>query len=174
MCVEAENTFHGLKKEIENSVIQSINESLPFELECDTSNIVIAAVLNQGDRPVAFFSRTLHGSELKCPPVEKEACAIIEAIIHWEQYLTVRSFRLITDQKSLSLMLNPQNKRKIKKDKIFRWRLELSCYNFDVVFRPGKDNNVAGTFRRVYCLAFNTNTLYQLHSSLCHPGNMRC
>ena len=67
-------------------------------------------------------------------------------------------------------MLNPQNKRKIKNDKIYRWRLELSCYNFEIVFRPGKDNIVADTFSRVYCLAVNTDTLYQLHNSLCHPG----
>ena len=106
MCVEAEKAFHDLKKEIEKSV-QSIDESLPFELECDASDIAIAAVLNQASRPVAFFSRTLHGSELKWPPVKKEACAIIEAIIHWKHYLTGRSFRLTTDQKSVSLMLNP-------------------------------------------------------------------
>ena len=70
-------------------------------------------------------------------------------------------------------MLNPQNKRKIKKDKIYRWRPELSCYNFDIFFRPGKGNIVADTFSRVYCLAGNTSTLYQLHNSLCHAGIMR-
>ena len=56
-------------------------------------------------------------------------------------------------------MLNPKNKRKIKNDKIYRWRLELSCYNFEIVFRPDKDNIVAKTFSRVYCLAVNADTL---------------
>ena len=46
-------------------------------------------------------------------------------------------------------MSNPQNKRKIKNEKIYSWRLELSCYNFEIVFRPGKDNIAAGTFSRV-------------------------
>ena len=46
-------------------------------------------------------------------------------------------------------MSNPQNKRKIKNEKIYSWRLELSCYNFEIILRPGKDNIVAGTFSSV-------------------------
>ena len=65
LCVEAEKGFHDLKKEIENSVVQSIDESLSFELYCDTSDSAIAAVLNQVNRPVVSFSRTLHGSKMK-------------------------------------------------------------------------------------------------------------
>ena len=70
-------------------------------------------------------------------------------------------------------MLNLQNKRKIKDDKIYCWRLELSCYNFEIYFHPGKDNIVADTFSRVYCLAVNTDILYQVHNSLCHSGIIR-
>ena len=60
---------------------------------------------------------------------------------------------------SVSFMLNPQNKRKNENGKIYDWRLELSCYGFDIVFCPGKDNIVVGTFIRIYCLVLNTNTL---------------
>ena len=119
-CVEAEKTFHDLKKEIENPLTQSIDELLPFELKCDAFNIAIAAVLNPASRPVAFFSKTLYGSELKWQPIQKETCAIIEAIRNWKHYLTGCSFGLITDQKSVLFMLNPQNKRKIKNEKIYR------------------------------------------------------
>ena len=37
----------------------------------------------------------------------------------------------------------------------------------------GKNNIVANSFSRVYCLTVNTDILHQLHNSLCHPGIMR-
>ena len=50
---------------------------------------------------------------------------------------------------------------------------DLNCHVItDIIFRLGKDNAVADTFSRVYYLAVNTNTLYQLHNSLCHPRVM--
>ena len=120
LYVEVEKAFHKLKKEKENLVVQSIDESLLFELEYDASNIAIATVLNEASRPVVFFARTLHASELKCSPIEKAACAVIESIRHWKQYLTGRSCGPITDKISVSFMLNLQNTSKIKNDKIFR------------------------------------------------------
>ena len=139
-----------------------MDESLSFELECDASDIAIPAVLNQASRLAVSFSRTFHGFELKQPPVDKEASAIIEAIRQWKHYLTGRSFRLTTDQKSVSFMSNPQNKRKIKNEKIYSWRLELSCYNFEIILRPGKDNIVAGTFSRVQLILIHC-TNYIIH-----------
>ena len=87
-------------------MVCAIDKSLPFTIETDASEQAIAATLNQGVRPVAFFSGSLQKSELHHHPVEKEAYAIVEALRHWKNYLLGKHFTLITDQKSVSFMFD--------------------------------------------------------------------
>ena len=165
--------FASLKTDIEKCVITVIDENVPFVVETDASNIAIAATLNQGGKPVAFFSRTLQRNELNHSSVEKEAYAVIESIRHWKHYLTGKHFTLITDQKSVSFMFNTKRASKIKNDKINRWRVELGCFDFDIKYRPGEENIPADSFSRLYCSTMSSDKLYQLHDSLCHPGVTR-
>ena len=118
---------------IEDSVICSVDEALPFQVETDASEFAIAATLSQNSRPVAFFSRMLNGSNLRHSSAEKEASAVIEAVRKWKHYLTGHHFTLITDQKSVSYMFNTKHHGKIKNDKIMRWRIELSTFDFNIV-----------------------------------------
>ena len=76
--------------------------------------VAISATLNQGGRPAAFMSRSLSGSELHYPAVEKEATAIIEAVRKWNHFLAGRRFTLITDQKSVAFMFDNRKRAKSK------------------------------------------------------------
>ena len=80
--------FENIKKEIALASLQSIDESIPFVVECDASEVAISATLNQGGRPRAFMSRSFQGSELHYPAVEKKATAIIEAARKWNHLLS--------------------------------------------------------------------------------------
>ena len=115
---------------MESATSNPIDETARFVVECDASDTTISATLNQGGKPVAFMSRTLQGSELHYPAVEKEATAIIEAVRKWSDFLARREFTLITDQHSAAFMLDKRKRTKIKNNKIQGWRLELAAFSY--------------------------------------------
>ncbi|XP_041989092.1 uncharacterized protein LOC121740463 [Aricia agestis] len=165
-------SFQRIKADIRKSILNAVDPNAKFTVETDASEHSLAASLSQDGRPVAFFSRSLNDSERRHSSVEKEACAIVESLRKWRHYLTGRHFRLITDQRSVSFMFNQSHKSKIKNEKIERWRLELSNYKYDIVYRPGRENVIADTLSRV-CSSVTTNKLYELHNTMGHPGIVR-
>ena len=165
--------FRGLKLDLRDAALKSIDPDQELVVETDASDFCIAASLNQQGRPIAFFSRTLHGSEIKHHAVEKEAAAIVESIREWRHFLIGKKFKLVTDQKSISFMFDNRRKSKIKNDKIARWRVELSQYKFEISYRPGPENVVADTFSRVASVGHPLQDLHELHEQLCHPGVSR-
>lgn len=170
---DAMSAFELLKSELGNATLNSIDERIPFVVECDASDVAVSATLNQAGRPVAFMSRTFHGRELHYPAVEKEATAIIEAVRKWSHFLTARHFELITDQRSVAFMLDSKKMGKIKNDKIQGWRLELASYSYSITYRPGNKNTAPDAFTRAYCASMPVSTLSDIHSGLCHPGVSR-
>ena len=165
-----------MKREIADGALVSPDLKIPFVVETDASDFAIGATLNQSGRPVAFFSRTLNPSECGLHPVEKEAYAIVESLDTWKHYLYGHYFKLITDQRSVAFMFDQNNHGKIKNDKIARWRLKLSNFKFDTVYRPGKENVVADALSRVNscsAMVHSESKLKEIHDSLCHPGVTR-
>ena len=143
-------------------------------METDASDNALAATLNQAGRPVAFFARTLQGPEIKHPAVEKEAQAIVEAVRYWRHYLYGQHFILKTDQKSVTYMFDKEHRGKIRNNKIERWRMELSCYSYEIIYRPGNTNIPADVLSRSCSAAFGgADNLKLLHINLCHPGVKR-
>ena len=168
-------TFEQLKKELENAALVTVDPKVQLIVETDASDEAISATLNQEGRPVAFFSRTLNRSEKNHTSVEKEAYAVIESLRKWQHYLINSHFKLITDQKSVSFIYDKKFKGKVKNDKIQRWKIELSQFQFDIVYRPGPENLAADALSRAVCGASMTeeNNLRKLHETLCHPGVTR-
>ena len=53
--------------------------------------------------------------------------------------------------------------------------MELSCFDFDIVYRPGRDNVAPDALSRSSCSSVysDSRSLFELHDSLCHPGVTR-
>ena len=165
-------SFNKLKSILSEATLMPIQEGIPFTVETDASKFAIGATLSQLGKPVAFLSRTLHGSELHHSAVEKEAYSIVEALRKWYNLLVGREFTLITDQKSVAFMFDLHHKSKIKNEKLLRWKIELSALTYNVVYRPGKENIPADTLSRS-CSITQVNSLKEIHNGLCHPGVTR-
>ena len=155
-----------LKSDMELAAFRPIDEGIPFIVECDAFETTLSATLYQGGRPVAFMSRTLQGSEMQCPPVEKEATATIEAIQKWEHLLARQHFTIITDQRSVAFMLDNRQRTNIKNNKIQGWRLKLASFGV---------HRQCGTITRVFCASITEadSNLSKIHNGLSHPGVTR-
>ena len=55
-----------------------------------------------------------------------------------------------SDQKSVSYMYSSTNYGTIKNKKIMRWRMLLSEFDFDIMYRWGKFNSVSDALSRAY------------------------
>ena len=172
--LESIKTFENFKEEIEKALLHSVDEKIPLVVETDASDTAIAATLNQGNRPAALFSRTLTTTEQKHSYVEKEACAIAESVKKLSHYLSARRFVIVTDQQAVNFMFDGRRYGKIKNSKIERWRMELGCYEYDITYRPEKNNIPADTLSCAQCNAFNNmGRLHEIRENLCHPGITR-
>lgn len=145
------SAFNRCKNILTSShVLQRPDLSKPFVLTTDASNYAIGAVLSQGpigkDKPIAFASRTLTKSEEKYSTIEKELLAIDWACRYFRPYLFGRKFTLYTDHKPLTYALN----MKTSNDRLIRMKLRLEQFDYEIQYRPGKQNVVADGLSRLH------------------------
>jgi transposase InsO family protein len=120
-------------------------------LTTDASSYAIGAILSQLDEeqeqdfPVAYASRTLNSAERNYSVFEKELLAIVWALGHFHAYCYMASIVIFTDHKPLVSLKKSQIQGS---DRMVRWRLFLGNYNYQVFYKPGKDNLCADALSR--------------------------
>ena len=119
-----------------------------FYLHTYASGLGIGATLNayrdEELKPVAYFSRQLQGAQKFYSATELEGLALFKAIFFFAHYLWGKKFTVVTDHQALVSLLksNRLNKR------LFGWMLKLLDFDFEVVYRPGKENADADCLSR--------------------------
>lgn len=106
--IEQQLAFETLKSAIVSAPILAIpTDHDPYQLECDTSNFALGAVLSQRQhdvwRPVAFLSKAMTPAERNYEIYNKELLAIMTALDEYRHYLMGAhcDFKIWTDHKNL-------------------------------------------------------------------------
>ena len=149
---ECQHAFETLKERVtETPVLLHYNPEKQSYVECDTSDWTTGGVLSQKDdegvlHPVAFFSKTLNPAECNYEIYDKELLAIIRCFEAWKPELegTENPVQVLTDHKALEYFMTT---KKLTRRQA-RWAEMLSEFNFEIVYRPGKQNDKADALTR--------------------------
>lgn len=147
---KCQKAFETLKdKLISPPILQYPDFGKPFILTTDASDFALGAVLSQGeigeDRPISFASRSLNKHERNKPVIEKELLGIHWGIQFFRPYLFGRKFIVVTDHRPLIALFSHKN----PSSKLTRIRLELSDYDFQIIYKKGKNNTNADALSRI-------------------------
>ena len=148
---EANVAFNKLKEALISApVLTSPDWTQMFTIHADASDHAIGAVITQGDegqeKPIAFMSRKLIGSQYRYTTTEKECLAVILAIEHFRGFVEGIHFKVVTDHASLVWLRN----MKFKSNRLARWLTWLECFDFEVHHKKGKLNVVPDALSRLY------------------------
>jgi len=124
----------------------------------DASNEGIGAVLKQKQsdgtiKPVAFFSKKLNDSQKKRRALFLECLAIKESLLYWRHRLLGIKVKIFTDHQPLvGKSINTEFD-----DELRELLLHISQFNFEIEYKPGKDNLEADCLSRNPVLEHNEN-----------------
>src|SRR3954453_2227418 len=148
---QQQTSFEELKQRLmEAPILQYPDFTKPFVLYPDASGTGLGAVLSQIDeekreRVIAYASRSLNKAECNYGITDQECLAIVWAVKHFEQYLGLLPFKVITDHSALKFLQTA----KMPTGKRARWIMYLQQFQFEIVHRPGKENKNADALSRI-------------------------
>ena len=128
---------------------------LPVIVTTDASDLGVSAMLSHKlpdgtEKPVAYASRKLSPREQHYAVIDKEALAIVFGIMKFHQYVYGRHFTLQMDHKPLERILGAHREvPKMVANRLQRWALTLSAYDYELKVVQGKENVVADFLSRL-------------------------
>ncbi len=153
---KCEDSFNQLKKALISApVLAYPSRDGQYVLDCDASNIGVGGILSvtnedsTGERPVAYFSRTLTKSERRYCVTRRELLAIIASIKEFHHYLYGKKFLIRTDHGALRWLTNFKNPQA----QTARWIEILGTYDYEIRHRPGRYHQNADGLSRKPCAA---------------------
>ena len=123
-------------------VLAHFDANRPVVLACDASptglGVVLSQMTPQGERPVAFYSRSLNQTEQRYSQTDKEALAVISGVKKFNYYLAGRKFVIRTDHKPLLGLIGERKPLPtMASPRMVRWALLLGAYDYQLTHVPG-------------------------------------
>jgi hypothetical protein len=100
----------------------------------------------QEGRPLAFTNKQLSKRNLGKSIYKKEMLAIMHVVDLWRPYLLEQRFQIKTDHQSLKYFLE----QRISSPEQQKWVTKLFGYDYEIIYKKGKDNVVADALSRKY------------------------
>jgi hypothetical protein len=134
-----QQAFDNVKATITKEVVLAyLDFTKPFEIYTDASMMQLGAVITQGNRPIAFFSRKLFVMQTKYSVTKIELLAIVETLKEFRGMLWGQTFKVYTDHKNLT-----QDVLSLTSDRVYPWRLLLEEFAPEIVYMKEIHNTVA-------------------------------
>ena len=153
---EQQAAFQHLKEELcKDTVLAHYDPNLEIGISCDASNVGIGAVLfhrypDGSERPIANASKTLSPTQRRYSQIQREALSVIFGLKKFHHFLYGRKFILVTDHKPLVFMFSPTKETPtMAANRLARWALTLSQYEYTVEYRSTKDHGNADALSRL-------------------------
>ena len=139
-----QHAFDTMKAIIAKEVLLSFPDySQRFQLYTDASDTQLGAVLRQGDKTLAFFSKKLTKAQLNYGVGEKEMLSVVEALREFRTMISGYPIDVFIDHKNWS------HDSKIKNARVLRWPLLLEEYDLTFKYIKGEKNIVADSLSRL-------------------------
>lgn len=147
--LECEKAFAELKQLLTSAPVLAVPDfSLPFVIHSDASKLGLGAMISQkfpeGEKVIAYASRTISKAEAKWTVTELECLGIVWAVHQFRPYIEGTRFTVVTDHHSLKWL----NGLKDPSPRLARWALKLQAYDFEIEYRKGGLNRVPDALSR--------------------------
>ncbi|RFU81252.1 hypothetical protein TARUN_954, partial [Trichoderma arundinaceum] len=149
---DVNQAFERLKNAlISEPVLVMFDPTKEIEIETDASDFAIGGVIGQRNeegklRPIAFFSKKLHGPELRYATYDKEFMAIVAAFKEWRHYChgSMYKIKVFTDHRNITYFATTQVLSK-RQTGYFEF---LSQFDYQIIHCKGTENGRADALSR--------------------------
>lgn len=157
---DCQKSFELIKEALTNPPILAYpdgNENL--ELYTDASIIGLGAVLEQRGKPIGYAHKTLLPAERNYSTTERELLSLVWACNRWRHILLNSPFRAYVDHKPLTGEIRKKN----SPSRLMRFKVALSDFDFEIVYKKGKEHGNADAMSRMDDSEMTTSEKYDGH-----------